>query len=141
VSHHAVSTSYTTSTIVIQPALAAMLLKQPIATINHFDWASQVAESIHQPTETICQQQANILLSATLRYLVQQLPALKAFLKHEHQPALSALLAFKDTAGISDAMWSETVAVFGLGDYATIANIRQHRKQVNGLMPVKATPG
>lgn len=38
-------------------------------------------------------------------------------------------------------MWGQTVSLFGLGDYVTITKIHQYRKQVNGIVPAKRTPG
>jgi len=64
---------------------------------------------------------------------------LKTILEQTHQPALAALLAYKDTTRISDSLWGHTVSLFGLGSYATLAHIKQCRSQINNLMP--AHPG
>lgn len=134
-------------------------IENTLTKIQHTDWESRIAATLQLPYEEVLRQQAEILLSAlcggktfaecvatlldgdipSIRYLVQQLPALKTLLETSHQPALGALLAWKDSIGIPDSRWSETTSLLRLGDYATISKIKKRREEVNKLMPAKTT--
>lgn len=132
-------------------------IENTLTKIQHTDWESRIAATLQLPYEEVLQQQAEILLSAlcggktfaecvatlldgdipSIRYLVQQLLALRTLLETSHQPALGALLAWKDSIGIPDSRWSETTSLLRLGDYATISKIKKCREEVNKLMPAK----
>lgn len=136
-------------------------IEQTVTLINTTDWQERVEQTIDLPNDDVLRQQAHTLLrnlykgetveecivrllageERVLQYLVQHLPQMHTLLAQAHQPTLAALLAYKDTMCITDALWWYTVSLFRLGEYASIGRIRRIRDEINARMPATNTPG
>lgn len=81
------------------------------------------------------------ILKADPRVITRILADTPALKELSHQPNIDTLLALKDELRVPDHAWPLVCAVFRLGRNGSIHTVRQHRTEINAVMPTVTTPG
>ncbi|KAL6070879.1 unconventional myosin-VIIb-like [Balamuthia mandrillaris] len=125
------------------------------------DWQSVLEENKKEREEVYLKEQAKALLRclcpqqsfmmalgelvksdpATIHYLKEHISEFQELQQPRHQPALSVLLAYKETVGITDKNWRYTMSVFNLDDSTSIHHLNKQKAALMESMEPRVTLG